>query len=82
MLVKGLKIKLGNGKSLNVWTDKWIECMKMKAHLIKNYLIDISLRVGKLIDFRARDWHLSSLEELLYHAYISLIIAMKLISGF
>lgn len=38
LLVTGLKKRIGNEKSVNVWTDKWIEDVHMRAPLIKKML--------------------------------------------
>lgn len=77
LLVKRLKKKIGNGKTVNLWTDLWIEDVKMKAPLIKNCIIDICLTVNQLIDFRSRNWKRRRLEELFYQENINLILKMK-----
>lgn len=85
LLAKRLKLKLGNGNSMIVWTDKWIEDVKDEISVIKNCLIDISLRVDQLIDFRTGRWKINCLEELFHPSDLELILnllCLKMTSGF
>lgn len=66
LLIKGLLKRVGNGNSLRVWMDPWIEDGSVRMPWIKNPLINIDLIVADLIDFRNRDWDLLKLEELFY----------------
>lgn len=77
LLLKGLKKKLGNGKSFNLWIDKWIADIIMRAPLIKNIMIDINLKENDIIEVRTRGWNIERLYDLFYQSDIDLIMEMK-----
>lgn len=62
LLCKGLVRRVGNGASLRVWIDRWLEDDGYRAPWIKNNFINPDLRVKELIDFRRRDWDAQKLE--------------------
>lgn len=77
LLIKDLVNRVGNGSSIRVWADYWLDDDGMRAPWIKNNLIDINLKVSALIDFERRDWNGSVLEELFFPEDIIKIKATK-----
>ncbi|CAA7032495.1 unnamed protein product [Microthlaspi erraticum] len=77
LLAEGLVKKVGNGASINVWGELWIEDVVMHAPLMKNDRINIDLKVEELIDFSSRGWNLSKLEDLFYPADVQRILKHK-----
>lgn len=74
LMVKGLEKKVGNGSSLKVWIDPWIEDEDGKrAPLRKNYFFNVNLNVSELIDRRLGDWNQTTLEDLFVPGDILLI---------
>ncbi|KAG7588150.1 Reverse transcriptase zinc-binding domain [Arabidopsis suecica] len=63
LLCQGLKKNVGNGKSLQVWIDPWIEDEEWRPPLRRNYFFNPDLRVADLIDTSSRDWDPQKLEE-------------------
>jgi len=63
LLKKGLLKRVGNGNSIRVWMDPWIEDGAVRMPWIMNPIINIELRVKDLIDFRNRDCDIHKLEE-------------------
>lgn len=66
LLRLGLKKKIGNGSSLFVWSDKWIWEDEMRTPLMKNPIIDLSLKVKDLIEPGSKRWHVDKLKDLFY----------------
>lgn len=65
--MKDLQKPVGNGNSIYVWTDIWLEdevdgC-GLRAPWIKNCIFNVNSRVRDLIDFQNRRWNLEALEE-------------------
>ncbi|KAL9858668.1 putative ribonuclease H domain, reverse transcriptase zinc-binding domain-containing protein [Arabidopsis thaliana] len=63
LLKKGLLKRVGNGNSIRVWMDPWIEDVAVRMPWIMNPIINIELRVKDLIDYRNRDCDIHKLEE-------------------
>ncbi|KAG7547654.1 Ribonuclease H domain [Arabidopsis suecica] len=62
LLIKGLIKNIGNGASICVWVDRWLnDDDGMRAPWIKNTFINPDLRVKELIDVSRRDWDLQKL---------------------
>lgn len=78
LLVQGLRKQRGNGSSVFVWTENWIDDNGRRRPLMKNILVDLMLRVSDLIDHQNRCWNLEKLEELFYEEDIRSILAMKI----
>lgn len=64
LLNQGLSKQIGNGKSMMVWTDAWVEDEGMRAPWRKNTFFNVNLKVAELIDKRSRDWDLQKLDDL------------------
>ncbi|XP_024013803.1 uncharacterized protein LOC112087890 [Eutrema salsugineum] len=77
LLERGLRLMVGNGASIRVWTDLWIEDGDYRAPLRKNSLVDLELKVEDLIDHRRKWWDRDKLEEHFLQRDIDLIIKIK-----
>ena len=78
LLVKGLRKRVGDGNSINVWCDKWFEDDRdgfgLRAPWIKNCTFDLNLKVRSLIDFQARRWNHQALEEIFVPSDIEVLL--------
>ena len=78
LLVKGLQKRVGDGNSISVWTEKWIEDEKdgygLRAPWIKNITFNVNLRVRELIDFQSRRWNTQALEEVFVPSDIQILL--------
>lgn len=63
LLEKGISKHIGNGSSVKVWIDPWIEDEDegMRAPMRKNYFFDVCLKVNSLIDPISRTWDFEAL---------------------
>ncbi|KAG7585838.1 Ribonuclease H domain [Arabidopsis thaliana x Arabidopsis arenosa] len=79
LLTKGIEKRVGNGSSLNVWIDPWIEDEEegMRAPYRRNYFFDVSLKVCSLIDLSLRDWDPDILRDLFVPGDIEIIKKIK-----
>lgn len=78
LLCKGLMKNVGNGASLFVWVDRWLDDDDgLRAPWIKNDFIDPGLKVKDLIDFPRRDWNIDKLEEHFFPNDVRKIKAVK-----
>ncbi|KAG2315720.1 hypothetical protein Bca52824_018842 [Brassica carinata] len=77
LLVLGITKKIGNGRTVSVWVDAWIEGEVMRRPLMKNIFVDLLLCVDKLIDQETRCWNLNTLHDLFYEEDVARIVAMK-----
>lgn len=68
---------IGDGRSIRVWCDPWLNDGRLRILLMKNILIDINLRVSDLIDLSSGSWKQESLAELFYQRDIDLILKKK-----
>ncbi|KAG2313170.1 hypothetical protein Bca52824_024727 [Brassica carinata] len=82
LLIQGLRKHIGNGKTVSVWSERWIEGETRRAPLMKNVLVDLELKVSDLIDFQNRSWYLDKLQDLFYEEDINSILAMKTHGGY
>lgn len=55
LLDRGLRKMIGNGENTRVWIEQRLFDGKSRNTLMKNPLVDLELRVDKLIDFQIRD---------------------------
>lgn len=78
LLLKGLQKRVGDGTSINVWTDLWLEDASdgygPRAPWIKNYSFEVGLRARDLIDFTNRKWNLQALEEVFVPSDIQVLL--------
>ncbi|XP_018474039.1 uncharacterized protein LOC108845308 [Raphanus sativus] len=76
LLITGLKHLVGDGSSLHVWSDAWLEddagCCK--APIRRNKCFDANLRVSDLIDYPKRRWDRQKLEELFIYADVNVLM--------
>ncbi|XP_010468497.1 PREDICTED: uncharacterized protein LOC104748579 [Camelina sativa] len=62
LLIQEMEKKVGNGKSIKVWIDEWIEDDGWRAPWRRNNFFNPDLRVSELLDLRSRDWDQEALE--------------------
>ncbi|XP_018465308.1 uncharacterized protein LOC108836684 [Raphanus sativus] len=74
LLMTGLRKELGNGKSLNVWTDPWCDFGGRRNPWMKNLIIDLELKVSDLIDQETGAWKKALLEENFFPADVAIIL--------
>ena len=78
LLNKGIKKRVGDGNSIFVWSDRWIEDDSdgygLRAPWIKNLLFDAILKVSNLIDFSARRWNRVALEDLVVPSDVRILL--------
>lgn len=77
LLVKGLSKRVGNGTSIFVWTDLWLEDDGLRAPLRMNQFFNVGLKVCDLIDPSSGFWDSATLEEHFFPQDISIIKAIK-----
>ncbi|KAG2299108.1 hypothetical protein Bca52824_035580 [Brassica carinata] len=68
---------MGDGRSIFVWTERWIDGAEKRNPLMKNILVDLELRVSDLIDHQNKCWNMEKLEELFYDEDIRRILEMR-----
>lgn len=68
---------IGDGVDTRVWTAQWLFDERMRAPLIKNYLIDLNLYVKDLIDGQTRKWKMAKLQDLFFPADVKLIVKQQ-----
>lgn len=81
LLIQGLRKHVGNGQTVSVWVDRWIEGEVRRAPLMKNIFVDLLLKVSDLIDHQNICWNLEKLRDLFYEEDIERILAMKTAFG-
>lgn len=76
LLMQGLKISVGNGTSLKVWSDPWMEDKDglCRPPLRKQSFFDANLQVSSLINTQTRRWSRSRLHELFVPADIKVLM--------
>ncbi|KAG7590171.1 hypothetical protein ISN44_As07g023610 [Arabidopsis suecica] len=77
LLVKGLVKKVGNGESIRVWRDSWIDDNGYRAPWRKNGFFQVDLKVSALIDGRTGFWNSEMLDDLFLPQDIQTIKAIK-----
>ncbi|XP_048629925.1 uncharacterized protein LOC125602131, partial [Brassica napus] len=81
LLRQGLRKHIGNGETVSVWVDRWIEGNERRAPLMKNIFVDLLLKVSDLIDLQNNCWNMEKLQELFYQEDIDRIMSMKTAFG-
>lgn len=76
LLITGLKHLVGDGSSLHVWSDAWLEDEAgfCRAPIRRNRCFDANLRVSALIDFPKRRWDRQKLEELFIPSDVNVLM--------
>lgn len=74
LLLNGLTKMIGDGASINVWSDPWIGDENPRIPLMKNMFINLNLKVSDLIHRRSGLWNIPILKDLLYQQDINLIL--------
>lgn len=79
LLQKGLRHHIGNGKSTEVWLDKWVEDPEegLRAPWIRSYSFDVNLKAEELIDLRSGRWDVSKLTEVFVPGDVEIILRNK-----
>ena len=81
LLRQGLRKHIGNGETVSVWVDRWIEGNERRVPLMKNIFVDLLLKVSDLIDLQNNCWNMEKLQELFYQEDIDRIMSMKTAFG-
>lgn len=81
MLLPGLRKMVENGRSISVWTEKWIFDQGFRAPLIDQISFSLDLKVSELIDYQNRRWNNEKLEELFYMADTTSILLSQPVVG-
>ncbi|KAG7578883.1 Endonuclease/exonuclease/phosphatase [Arabidopsis thaliana x Arabidopsis arenosa] len=83
LLEKGISKHIGNGSSVNVWIDPWIEDEDegMRAPMRKNYFFDVCLKVNSLIDPISRTWDFEALVDHFFEEDIERIKKIRPVSS-
>lgn len=68
---------VGNGSTINVWTDPWMGDRYLRVPPIKNRVINIDLRVIDLTNPYTCSWDILKLQELFYNADVEVILKIK-----
>lgn len=76
LLQEGIKPQVGNGESLHVWTDPWLEdedgiCRPL---LRRQRYFNVNLKVAELIDFQTRRWSRRCLQEFFVPSDIRILV--------
>ena len=76
LLSKGLKRMVGNGRSLKVWTDPWLEDEEgtCRPPIRRQRVFDVNLMVSDLINPQTRRWDTIKLNELFVPADIAILL--------
>lgn len=69
--------RVGNGESINLWVDPWLDFGSMRPPLIKNLFININLKVADIIDPRIITWDHDKLHDLFYPEEVDVILRNK-----
>lgn len=66
LLLRGLKHSLGNGRSIKVWAEAWLEDAEgvCRTPVRRQRCFDVNLQVSDLIDQQRRRWNFRKLEEI------------------
>ena len=77
LLLKGIRKQVGNGKSISVWSETWINDGVMRMPLMKKIMVDLELKVCDLLELVSRTWQIDKLKELFFEEDIQRILKMK-----
>ncbi|XP_013654011.2 uncharacterized protein LOC106358754 [Brassica napus] len=67
LLSKGLRLMVGNGSSISVWSSPWlVDGERMRIPLMKNILVDLNLRVNHLLLPNSHLWNQNLLDDLFF----------------
>lgn len=73
LLILGLRRMIGNGRSVNVWTGKWLNGGQKSSPLMRHGLVDLDLTVADLIDNGSKWWDIDKIRDLFYPEDVELI---------
>ena len=74
--MKGLAWRVGNGLSINPWTDKWITGTGVARGLSNDAADDNLLRVSDLIDFNQGCWKVDTITHVVDDAVRDAILSI------
>lgn len=76
LLLKGLRQRVGDGKTTRVWIDKWIDDPEegLRAPWIKNVVFDVNLMASSLIDTETKRWNECKLAEVFVQGDVEMIM--------
>lgn len=77
LLMKGLRKEIGNGKSLNVWTDPWCDFGGRWNPWMKNPIINLEMKVSDLLNHETGEWRRDVLEENFFPGDVEMILKKK-----
>lgn len=76
LLIKGLRRSVGDGRSIRVWSEQWLEDEEgtCRPPLRKQRYFDVNLMVSDVIDFHKRRWNKHKLEDLFVPSDVQLLL--------
>ncbi|KAL1214129.1 putative mitochondrial protein [Cardamine amara subsp. amara] len=79
LLKKGLRKNIGNGSSIWVWTDQWINDGGWRAPYNRQRSMNLMLKVKDLIDLPNMCWNRAYLDELFVPEDVTLILQERIL---
>lgn len=75
LLIKGLKHSVGNGRSINVWSEPWMEDTEgiCRTPYRRQRYFDANLRVSDVIDTQTRRWSNKAISDIFVQSDIELL---------
>lgn len=77
LLVRSLRKEIGNGKTLNVWTDPWCDFGERWNPWMMNPIINLEMKVSDLINQETGVWRRDVLEANFFPGDVDIILKKK-----
>lgn len=80
LLIKNLRPMVGDGRTISVWSTPWlVDGDRMRIPLMNNILVDLNLRVDKLLQPNSHLWNHDTLDDLFFQQDKEIILKVKLV---